>query len=94
MTIILDKTGTITHGTSVLTDVLVTGVVLEEELLRLVRAVEKSSKHPLAGAIVEGAVARGLAMPGVETRALRGRSARSSGRASATLAAQDLKLPS
>jgi len=65
-TIILDKTGTITHGKPVLTDVLVTGVVREEELLRLVGAVEKSSEHPLAGAIVEGAVARGLTLPGVD----------------------------
>jgi Cu+-exporting ATPase len=29
--------------------------------------VEKSSEHPLAAAIVEGATARGLALPGVET---------------------------
>jgi Cu+-exporting ATPase len=65
-TIILDKTGTITHGKPVLTDVLVTGAQREDELLRLVGAVEKSSEHPLAAAIVEGATARGLALPGVE----------------------------
>ena len=65
-TIILDKTGTITHGKPVLTDVLVTGAVREEELLRLVGAVEKSSEHPLATAIVEGALARRLALPDVE----------------------------
>ncbi len=65
-TIILDKTGTITHGKPVLTDVLVTGGRREEELLRLVGAVEKSSEHPLAAAIVEGAAARGLALPAVE----------------------------
>jgi Cu+-exporting ATPase len=65
-TVILDKTGTITHGKPVLTDVLVTGGRREEELLRLAGAVEKSSEHPLAAAIVEGATGRGLALPGVE----------------------------
>ena len=65
-TIILDKTGTITHGKPVLTDIVVTGAQREEELLRLTGAVEKSSEHPLAAAIVEGATARGLRLPGVE----------------------------
>ncbi len=65
-TIILDKTGTITHGKPVLTDVLVTGGQRDEGLLRLTGAVEKSSEHPLAAAIVEGATARGLALPAVE----------------------------
>jgi Cu+-exporting ATPase len=65
-TIILDKTGTITHGKPVLTDVVVTGGLREEELLRLTGAVEGSSEHPLAAAIVEGAAARGLALPAVE----------------------------
>ena len=61
-TIILDKTGTITHGKPALTDVVTTGAVREEELLRLAGGVEKSSEHPLAEAIVEGALARGLAL--------------------------------
>jgi Cu+-exporting ATPase len=65
-TIILDKTGTITHGKPVLTDVLVTGGRREDEILRLAGAVEKSSEHPLATAIVEGATGRGLALSGVE----------------------------
>jgi Cu+-exporting ATPase len=65
-TIILDKTGTITHGKPVLTDVVVTGPLREEELLRLTGAVERSSEHPLAAAIVESAAARGLALPAVE----------------------------
>ena len=65
-TIILDKTGTITHGKPVLTDVVVAGGVKEEELLRLAGGVEKSSEHPLAAAIVEGAKGRGLALPDAE----------------------------
>ena len=65
-TIILDKTGTITHGKPVLTDVVVAGGVKEEELLRLAGGVEKSSEHPLAAAIVEGAKGRGLTLPDAE----------------------------
>ncbi|MGH7836072.1 MAG: heavy metal translocating P-type ATPase, partial [Candidatus Binatia bacterium] len=59
-TIILDKTGTITHGKPVLTDAVVTGEFDENTMLRLAGGVEKSSEHPLAAAIVEGAIARGL----------------------------------
>ena len=62
-TIILDKTGTITHGTPVLTDVLVADGFTEDDVLRRAGGVEKSSEHPLAAAIVEGARARGLALP-------------------------------
>ncbi|MBI3003475.1 MAG: heavy metal translocating P-type ATPase, partial [candidate division NC10 bacterium] len=66
-TITLDKTGTITHGKPVLTDVVVAGAFREEEVLRLAGGVEKSSEHPLAAAIVEGAQARGLALQDPET---------------------------
>ena len=62
-TVILDKTGTITHGKPVLTDVVVVGGFAEDVVLRLAGGVEKSSEHPLAAAIVEGARARGLALP-------------------------------
>jgi Cu+-exporting ATPase len=61
-TIILDKTGTITHGKPALTDVVVMPGSGEAEVLRLVAAVERASEHPLAAAIVEGARARGLAL--------------------------------
>jgi len=62
-TVILDKTGTITHGKPVLTDVVVSGGVDESTLLRFAGGVEKSSEHPLAAAIVEGARGRSLALP-------------------------------
>jgi Cu+-exporting ATPase len=62
-TIILDKTGTITHGRPVLTDVVVGSGFEEAAVLKLTAAVERSSEHPLAAAIVEGARARGLALP-------------------------------
>jgi Cu+-exporting ATPase len=66
-TIILDKTGTITHGKPVLTDIMVAGAFEEPEVLRLAGGVEKSSEHPLAAAIVEGARARGVTLPDAET---------------------------
>jgi Cu+-exporting ATPase len=53
--IVLDKTGTITKGKPELTDVVASGQVAEEELLRLAASVEKASEHPLAQAIVDGA---------------------------------------
>lgn len=51
-TVILDKTGTITNGTPVLTDVVTDGN--EAEFLSLVGSAEKQSEHPLAQAIVAG----------------------------------------
>jgi Cu+-exporting ATPase len=62
-TVILDKTGTITHGKPVLTDVVLGPGFDETTLLRLAGGVEKSSEHPLAAAIVEGATAKGLRLP-------------------------------
>ena len=64
-TVVLDKTGTITKGAPALTDVRPTGQFEENQLLALVAAVERSSEHPLAAAIVEGARARGLDLPEV-----------------------------
>jgi Cu+-exporting ATPase len=60
-TIVLDKTGTITKGEAVLTDVLAADTVSESELLRLVAAAERGSEHTLGAAIVNGAIARGIA---------------------------------
>ncbi len=58
-TVVLDKTGTITWGKPVLTDV-VPAALNEAELLRLAASVDKVSEHPLAAAIVAGARDRGL----------------------------------
>ena len=59
-TIVLDKTGTITEGRPRLTDVLPAAGFDEDAVLQLVASVERSSEHPLAAAIVAGAVDRGL----------------------------------
>ena len=64
--IILDKTGTITRGKPQLTDVVAESGIDEDDLLRLAAAVELKSEHPLAGAIIDGARARGLRFPEVE----------------------------
>ncbi len=60
----LDKTGTLTKGRPELTDLEpVQGGA--DELLRLVAAVERSSEHPIARAIVGAATQRGLELPDV-----------------------------
>ncbi len=58
--IVLDKTGTITTGKPVLTDVRALPGVVESELVRLAASAESRSEHPLAFAIVAGARARGM----------------------------------
>ncbi|HDR4423251.1 TPA: copper-translocating P-type ATPase [Bacillus cereus] len=65
-TVILDKTGTVTNGKPVLTDVIVADGFREEELLRLVGAAEKNSEHPLAEAIVEGIKEKKIDIPSSE----------------------------
>lgn len=58
--VVLDKTGTITKGKPELTDIILTNSMNgnSHQLLRLVASVEKVSEHPLAQAIVDGALAR------------------------------------
>ena len=62
-TVVFDKTGTLTRGEPVVVAVATAGGVGEDELLRLVAAVERDSEHPLAQAIVSAAKARGLHPP-------------------------------
>lgn len=50
--VVLDKTGTITEGQPVVTDIVCNKDVIEEELLKVAVSVEGYSEHPLAKAIV------------------------------------------
>ena len=54
-TIVFDKTGTITEGKPVVTDILSVNGMSEEELLQLAASSEKGSEHPLGEAIVRAA---------------------------------------
>jgi Cu+-exporting ATPase len=65
-TVILDKTGTITKGKPALTDVRVLTGFEEADVLRLVASAERSSEHPLAQAVVDGATARSLPLADAE----------------------------
>ncbi len=61
-TVMLDKTGTLTLGRPVLTDLLVLDGD-EGTVLRLAAAAEARSEHPIAAAVVAGARERGLDLP-------------------------------
>ena len=57
--VVLDKTGTVTNGEPVVTDLLPAGGVSEEELLAAALSLEKKSEHPLARAVTAYAAERG-----------------------------------
>jgi len=61
-TLIVDKTGTLTQGKPVMTDIVATAGMDEDTLLALAGALERGSEHPLAEAIVTGAQERGLTL--------------------------------
>ncbi|MCL0044025.1 heavy metal translocating P-type ATPase [Dehalococcoidia bacterium] len=61
-TVIIDKTGTLTHGTPVTTDIAVQDGVTKDEVLVLAASVEYGSEHPLSNAIVNAARARQLTL--------------------------------
>ncbi|ATY11519.1 heavy metal translocating P-type ATPase [Amycolatopsis sp. AA4] len=53
-TVVLDKTGTVTQGRMTLAETRAFGAFAPTEVLRLAAAVEASSEHPIAAAIVAG----------------------------------------
>ncbi len=58
-TLIVDKTGTLTEGRPVLTDVVPAEDFDDDDILMLALSLETGSEHPLAEAIIAGASARG-----------------------------------
>ena len=60
-TVALDKTGTITRGEPVVTDVLPVRVS-EQELLQYAASIERKSGHPLAEAVLTAAKERGISL--------------------------------
>ena len=61
----LDKTGTLTEGKPVLTDLTLAPGFARADVLAAVAAVEAKSEHPIARAIVQAAEAEGLTLPAV-----------------------------
>lgn len=71
-TVVLDKTGTVTRGKPAVTDIVVatradgTPTMSEKALLKLAAALERSSEHPLAEAIMAECETRGIVARMVE----------------------------
>lgn len=65
-TVALDKTGTLTEGHPVLTDLTITKGFEEADVLRLVASVEAMSEHPIAEAIVRRAKQDGLTLASID----------------------------
>jgi P-type Cu+ transporter len=65
-TIVLDKTGTLTEGQPQLVAAEVGDGWSEDEVLALAAAAEQGSEHPIAGAFLRAAGARGIAVPHAE----------------------------
>ena len=59
-TLVLDKTGTLTQGQPALSQVIVLGEFSQDVILACAAGLERASEHPLARAIVEGALARSV----------------------------------
>lgn len=53
--VVMDKTGTVTEGKPVVTDIVVAGSIKETVFLAIARALESKSEHPLADAIMQKA---------------------------------------
>ncbi len=66
-TVILDKTGTITEGAPVVTDIALSNGTSEDALLQLAASAEKGSEHPLGDAVVQGAERRNLPLLPLES---------------------------
>jgi Cu+-exporting ATPase len=73
-TIVVDKTGTLTEGKPRVVSVLAAPGFEEREVVRLAASLERGSEHPLAGAVLADAKARGLALePPVNLQSITGK---------------------
>ncbi len=72
-TIVFDKTGTLTEGRPKLVTVRTIPPWSDSDLVRFAASLEQGSEHPLAGAVVAGAHARGVALsPAQQFRSVAG----------------------
>jgi Cu+-exporting ATPase len=72
--IVLDKTGTLTVGRPVMSDLHALAGHTEDDLLRIAAAAEERSNHPLAHAVIDAARARNLVwQPAKDVQVLPGR---------------------
>lgn len=65
-TVVLDKTGTITEGKPVITDMVLIPSIREDYFLMLAASLEMAAEHPLGQAIVEEAQKRNLKLKNLE----------------------------
>ena len=65
-TLIVDKTGTLTVGKPVVTDIIPMQNFTENDILTYAASLERGSEHPLAAAIVNGAKSRNISLLSAE----------------------------
>lgn len=65
-TLVVDKTGTLTLGKPKLTAIKMVSKIGDNEIIQIAASLEKGSEHPLASAIVQGAVERKVALLAIE----------------------------
>lgn len=65
-TVVVDKTGTVTYGKPILTDIMIAHGHNEQFVLSIIGAAEKQSEHPLAEAIVKGIEDKGIELGKVQ----------------------------
>lgn len=65
-TVVLDKTGTITQGEPVVTDIIPVGNITKDELLKIAGSIEKPSEHPLADSVMRKIAEIGIELDEVQ----------------------------
>ena len=65
--VVLDKTGTITKGVPVLTDIITTSTYDEDTVLVYAASIESKSEHPLGKAIIDAAIEKNYGLKTVKS---------------------------